>query len=125
MVAGFNVRFDVWRMNTDSDDYVGGAMITGTVVYSYVPGMFQTLNTQQRVLGQGLEYDKPGFVLLQPGTLDIRPRDEFQVVAPTDHIQYGKKYRCVDITYSHHNRRDPRCYIMAAISRSERAHTQQ
>lgn len=125
MSAGLNVAFDVWRILEDSDDVVGGAMITGSVVYYSVPGRFQKLNASQVYLEQGLETERIFTCHLVPGTLDIKERDELQLVQPTDHPMYGQRFRVVDFSPSDHNRRDPRSYINIQMTRSVRAHRQQ
>lgn len=125
MSAGLNVRFNVWRILTSDDDIVGGAMISGSLVYEGVPGRFQKLNATQVFVEQGLETERVFTCHLVPGTLDIKERDELQLVQPTDHPMCGHRFRVVDFSPSDHNRRDPRSYINIQMTRSVRAHSQQ
>ena len=38
MVAGFNIKVSVWRVSfATADDEVGGAITTGTYVYTNIP----------------------------------------------------------------------------------------
>ena len=125
-MAGLNVRFDIWRMeDSGTDDYVGGASVTGTIVYQYIQGRFQGFMPDQVFEQQGLETLRTFKFLFSPGTLDIRERDEAQLVAPFDHPHYNHRFRLTGIRYSDFNPRDPRNYMTAVGTRSVRAHTQQ
>lgn len=125
MSAGLNVRFDIYRILQDDDDEVGGSMITGSVVYPSVQGRFQKLNATQVYLEQGLETVRIFTCHLIPGTLDIKERDELQLVQPTDHPMFGQRFRIIDFSPADFNRRDPRNYINIQMTRSVRAHSQQ
>jgi len=122
MTAGMNMLFSIVRMNEDSDDYVGGVSITGTVVYQNVMGRMQGFSPDQIFEAQGIETTKTFSFLFVPVTMDIRERDEAEVSAPFDHHYYGDRFRLTGIRYSDHNPRDPRAYLTAVGSRSERAH---
>jgi hypothetical protein len=125
MVAGANTKVTIWRMDTDDDDSVGGAVITGTSVYTHINIRFQAEPEQQLLLQQGLQTMRTFTAMVVPGYLDIRERDELEVTAPIDHIYYGKRFRITSVSYSSHNRRDPRNYIRLGLIRSVRAHEQQ
>lgn len=125
MVAGLNSKCKIWRENNSDDDAVGGAVITGTVVYSNINIRFQAQLTEQLLLQQGLETPRIFSAVLIPGYLDIRERDLIEVIAPLDHVYYGDEFRIVGMRYSNHNKRDPRNYIMLDMVRSVRAHSRQ
>lgn len=125
MVAGQNTLCKIWRINTDPDDIVGGAVTTGTVVYDYIPIRFQAEPEQQLLLQQGLQTMRTFTVMVVPGYLDIRERDELEITDPKDHIYYGKRFRITSVSYSSHNRRDPRNYIRLGLIRSVVAHGKQ
>ena len=125
MVAGENTRCRIWRIDTDPDDAVGGAVITGSVVYDFIPLRFQAEPEQQLLLQQGLQTMRTFTAMIVPGYLDIRERDELEVTAPLDHIYYGLRFRITSVNYSSHNRRDPRNYMRLGLIRSVRAHEQQ
>ena len=124
-MAGLNMRFDIWRMDDNEDDYVGGNVVTGTVVYQYIQGRLQGFMPRQVFNDQGLETTRTYTVTLVPGTLDVRERDEVEVVAPFDHQFFGDRFRLQGILPSDFNPRDPRNYLMFTASRSVRAHDQQ
>lgn len=125
MVAGQNIRSTIWRITEGQDDYVGGATITGTVVYENVLTRFESEPEDQIFVAQGLETLRTYKATIVPGTLDIKERDELEITHPFDHPYYGKIFRITSMQYSTHNRRDPRNYILLQLVRSVRAHTVQ
>jgi hypothetical protein len=125
MTAGMNIRVKVWRISTDDDDSVGGAMITGTVVYSGIQAFMQEAPMQMLLAQQGLEVLSVFNMTLVPGTLTIYERDEIEVEQPKDHYYYGQRFRVMSSRYSSHNPRDARNYLMLTVTRSDRMHRQQ
>lgn len=125
MTAGYNVRFNVVRILQDIDDVVGGASITGSVVYYGVMGRFEKKAVEQVFVEQGLETERVFTAQLIPGTLDIKERDELELCAPQDHREWGHRFRVVDVSPSDFNPRDPRNYLNLQLTRSVRAHERQ
>lgn len=124
MTAGKNCRIDVWRISFNPDDSVGGAQPTGTVIGNY-EARFQSIPASQLLLQQGLETVRTFTAVVVPGTVDIQERDEIQITHPYDHMYYGDMFRIISITYSSHNPRDPRNYLMLTLTRSVEAHAYQ
>jgi len=122
MIAGNNIKVRIFRINYVNDDIVGGAVVTGTVIGDY-PARLQANPEEQLLLQQGLETERTFKINIVPGYLDIRERDELMVIAPTDHVYYGKWFRVRGVSYSSLNKRDPRNYMMLTVSRSVRSHT--
>ncbi len=122
MTAGLNNRCTIWRIGYSADDYVGGAVITGTATYTEVLCRFQAKPVQQLLLQQGLETERTFTAVIVPGTLDVRERDEFQLTHPYDSPYYSGMFRIVGLRYSDHNPRDPRNYLMLDMVRSVRSH---
>ena len=125
MVAGSNVRFDVWRVNYGSDDDVGGSVVTGTYIYRNVPGRFQQQPEEQMFVQQGLETVKSFTCIVEPATLDIDERDEIEVSAPGNHYYYGKRFRVINARPSDFVPNDRRNYLMLTLTRVTEAHAQQ
>lgn len=125
MTAGLNVLFTIWRINTGDDDYVGGASVTGTVVYQNVRGFMQASPEEQLLEQQGLETLRMFGITISPGNLDIRERDELELTAPYDHFYFGDRFRIKTVMQSSNNKRDPRSYMLLRANRSVRAHQQQ
>lgn len=123
MVAGQNCRSNIWRITEGLDDYVGGATVTGSVVYYDVLTRFESLPEDQVFSAQGLETLRTYRATIVPGTLVIKERDELEIIHPFDHIYHEHRFRITSVQYSTHNPRDPRNYILLGLVRSERAHT--
>lgn len=121
MAAGLNLKFEIVRINYSDDDVVGGAVTTGTVVYTNVFGRLQGTQPDQILLSQGLETDRMFTIMLQRGDLDVRERDYIRVTHPYGHPYYQVDLRVLGVTYS--NFVDPRKYLMLSVSRSVRAHS--
>lgn len=122
MVAGLNTRVRIWRMDDIADDIVGGARISGTVAYDYVRARIEANPEEQLLLQQGLETNRTFNALVVPGTLDIRERDELEIVRPYDHVYYGQRFRIIGIQFSSMDKSNPNNYARLSLTRSVRAH---
>ena len=125
MVAGLNSRARIYRFNADPDYIGGGAVLSGTVQFGNVLARLEANPIEQLLLQQGLETVRTYNALVQPGTLDIRERDELEIVEPFDHRYYGVRLRIVGIQASSQNTRDRRNYMRLTLVRSVRAHASQ
>ena len=125
MIAGSNCRIDIYDISNDIDDLVGGATITGTIKYQNVQARFQADREDMVVLQQGLETIRTFTFTVFPSSMSIKERDEVEVIQPTDHVYYGKRFRIMSVRYADFNKRDPRNYILFHATRSVKAHEQQ
>lgn len=125
MVAGLNSSFTIFRMDQMADDAIGGSVLSGTAIYWGILGRMQAEPETQVFAEQGLETERQFTIVLVPGTLNIRERDEVELRAPRDHNYYGKRFRVVGIEHSSHTPRDPRNYMIVHVTRSVIAHTTQ
>ena len=125
MAGGLNVRFNITRVSDMADDYVGGAVSSGTVHYTNIAARFEGTPPEQMFLFQGLETNRIFRVVLVPGTLDIREHDQMTLVAPANHIYYNKVFRVIGVTYSDFNPSDRRNYLIVDVDRNVIAHSQQ
>lgn len=93
-MQGLVVVFDVVRM-TWTDDDVGGAVQTGTVVGESIQGMLNVLAPTRIALEQGLETPRIADVLLRPraGALTILESDQLQIVGPTGQPNLNEFWR--------------------------------
>lgn len=121
-IAGCNVKVNIWRITTPDDDISGGALISGSVIYSNYPARIQQQPEQMLLLQQGLETMKVFTVTMYPGTLDIRERDELEVVLPTNYQIYGQRMRIINSRHADFAPSDPRNYMMLTVTRSVRSH---
>lgn len=128
MTAGVNVWFDVYRMESAEDDVVGGAQVTGTLIYERIPGRMKEQEPEQLVLQQGLEVTKIFEILLvdkKPIGMDIRERDEVEIVAPYNHHFLSDRFRAIGVRNSSLNPSNRRANLLITATRSERAHANQ
>lgn len=124
-IAGSNCRINIWSISEDTDNVVGGAMTTGTVLYQNIPARFQSDQEDILLLQQGLETNKTFTFTLTPGYLVVHERDELEICQPSDHAYYGDRFRAVSVRHSDFNRRDPRNYMIIHATRSVEAHERQ
>lgn len=123
MVAGENCRSTIFRITQGTDDYVGGATVTGSAVYEGVLTHFEQEPEDQIFAAQGLETLRTFKATIVPGTLVIKERDELMITHPIDHPEYGNRFRITSMQHTSHNPRDPRNYLLLQLVRSVKAHT--
>jgi hypothetical protein len=126
MTAGFNIKARVWRVCfANSDDVVGGAVVTGTYVYCDVPARMHEKPVDHVFFQQGIEVVKTFQMMVKPSTLMIYDRDEVEITWPTDHRFYGKRFRVMGDAYTNFHPREERGYLILDLTRSVRAHANQ
>lgn len=125
MTAGLNTRFNIYRMESSSDDEVGGAQVTGTLVYSRIRGSIQEESPDMLLLQQGVETTKTFSLLIGDGNLDIREHDEAEIVAPYNHEYLNDRFRLIGVRYQRFHPSDRRKYLICNATRSVRAHDNQ
>ena len=125
MTAGMNCKVRLWRMENLDDDIVGGAVVSGTAAYSNIRARIEANPDEQLLLQQGLETTRTFNALVVPGTLDIRERDELEVIAPSNHIYYSTRFRIMGVQYSSMDTSNPNNYARLSMIRSVRSHNVQ
>jgi len=125
MTAGLNLLIDIWRITQADDDIVGGASITGTVSYHNVQARMNANEEQQLLLQQGLETMRTYNMTVIPGTLDIKERDEVQIMRPRNHQYANLRFRVVGIRYQDFDPDDRRGYMLLSLTRNVRSHAKQ
>lgn len=96
MTQGLNLTAQIWRMSNTTDDSVGGASITGTVVYT-VPFAISARRPSQESLEQGLEVRKIYDGTTRLCNVTLYERDEIEVTCPANHPYYGLRFRIVGV----------------------------
>lgn len=124
MTAGLNSLIQVWRINYDDDNVIGGAVVTGTPINTYY-ARIQAMPESQLLLQQGLETERTFTATIVPGSADIRERDEIEVIDPYDNVYHGARFRVRGVSYSTHSTRDPRNYMLLTLSRVVRSRARQ
>jgi hypothetical protein len=101
MTAGLHMRVDIIQMNNAADDNIGGAVITGTTVYSSLPAVLTPRRPSQAALEAGLEtdtiYDFSCKATKNRARVVIDERDQILVVFPTTHELFNKRLRVLGV----------------------------
>lgn len=125
MTAGnFHRKVTIWRITEGSDDYAGGAVVTGTNVYNNIQFRMQSNPDDMLLLQQGFETRKTFSAMIIPGTLVVKERDEIEITFPPNDVYLGKRFRIVSANYSDVTD-NHRKYIMLTLTRDVRAHREQ
>lgn len=123
MVAGLNIKVRVWQMNNDSDDIVGGAMITGTVLHDNVCARLTARRPSQMSLEAGLETDRFFDMVIGCDATGVNERDEIEFIWPLDHPYFEERFRIMGIQLD--GRRRPHGHTQMTLSRIERSRRRQ
>ena len=126
MVAGLNLKVRFIRF-TYSDDDVGGAAPTGTILYDNIDGKiaplsFNGMNPAVIMAMQGLETKRPLSGMFWPGTLAIREEDEIEVTSPPNHRYFGQRFRITTVEYDGWHPDQKRGHLLCTLVRSDIAH---
>jgi hypothetical protein len=117
-----NLLVTVWKYTYPTDDTVGGAVPSGTPLYTRVEGRIDTEKPTMALLEQGLETPAMFSCILHPGTLVVEENYEVEVTAPSISRWYGKHFRILGVQYDSKYPNDPRGYVLLTLKRSEIAH---
>jgi hypothetical protein len=121
VVAGLNLNGVVWRLVSNQDDEIGGAVPTGTIIYTNVSSRISANKATQALLEQGLEVPETFTAVLFPGNINIRINDQYQVTAPAISTYYQKKFVIINIQPS--SMMDSRQYLLVTLRRLEIANS--
>jgi len=123
MVAGLNIKVNFWRYTMGTDDDVGGAQATGTVVYRAIPARMTARRPSTLLLQQGLETEKIFDLIVQGSEMAVNERDEVEIVWPTDHTYCSDRFRILGVELS--GRRQAYGPMQFTLSRIVRSRSQQ
>jgi hypothetical protein len=119
MTTGFNLRGTIWRMNQDTDDEVGGAMITGTPVANNLLMALYSNRPTQASLEQGLETPAIFDATVKCGIV-VYERDEIEVTCPSNSPHYGLRFRVMGVQVARRTRAGEQHLTLSRIRRSRR-----
>lgn len=122
-MQGLNLQVRVWRNTYSTDDASGGAVITGTVVYSGLNARISARRPSQQALEQGLEVERLFDMIVNTQGLTFLERDEVEVTSPAAHPYYGERMRIMGV--QHDSRYYSRGHTEFTLSRIERSRSQQ
>lgn len=112
-------------MSNLSDDEVGGARLSGTVLYDSVYARFEQPQPNFLLLQQGLEVTDTIQCTCRPPNMTVKERDEVEVIFPLHHPLYGERLRVVSVQLSDLHPSDSRGKLILYLTRSEYAHASQ
>lgn len=121
-MLGNNVRFSITGNNNSTDDEVGGAVLTGTVVHENVPGRLEGVLPEQVFLMQGLETARQFTMTVGEDNLNVQERDYVTITDPVDHRYYNVNLRVLGVLESNFNPSDPRAYMILNLQRDVKSH---
>jgi len=126
MASGLNQICRIWRYTYPSDDEIGGAYPSGTILYDSVECRIQSLKPTYALLEQGVEGINMYVGLVTPHTLDIRINDELQIMLPVNSAYYSGTFRIVgDPQRTSMSPSDNRGYLILNLNRVVTARTVQ
>ncbi len=123
MVAGLNLRVNIIREDYATDDRVGGAIITGSVMCQDVYARISAQRPSQESLEQGLEVNRLFDMILVGKGFTVNERDLVEVVWPIDHPYHQEQFRVMGIQLD--GRRRQYGHTQYTLSRIERSRRQQ
>lgn len=123
MPAGLNQVARLIRFNYISDDVVGGAVPSGTVVYENLLVRIKSEEPTQALLEQGLQTPTIYTGLLFAGNITIEHNDQLEIVAPMGSWFYEKKFRVIGVQRSSNHPAQDRNQIRVTMRRYEESHS--
>lgn len=120
MRAGNNVRVRIIRYSYPTDDEVGGAQPSGTVVLEGIEGRIQDSTPIPAFAIQGVETNKIVTGEFYPGTLDIREYDQCEITSPLNHPYIGLRMRIDTVQKPNYHPSDPRGVLLVTMVRNTR-----
>lgn len=119
MTAGLNLKVNIWRF-TFANDAVGGAMPSGTVLYTGAEARISPLKPTLALLEQGLETPTLFTAVIAPtylsaGTFVLNQNYQVEVTSPPISEYYNKKFVIIGVQPAAQN--DPRKYWLVTLRR--------
>ncbi len=93
MGKGYNARADFYSMDASPDDDIGGAIVTGSLLFSSKRIRFEPVFSRQTTEFQGLETERRFTVMVSDQTLSLAERDEMVITRPANHPYINNRFR--------------------------------
>lgn len=127
MTAGFPLVMKFWRegytiSGSSTDDSIGGANPTGTIIYNNVEARIFVEKPTLALLEQGLETPKIFTANISALAVNVRENDIGEVVAPYNSWYFADKFRVIGVRHPSMGPSDPRGYVTLHMRRWEIAH---
>jgi len=122
MTAGTNMWGNFLRLTYTSDDDVGGADPTGTILHEHISGRIEEIPANTLLTQQGLETKKQFTGVFWGHQLSFREQDQFEVTSPPNHAYYGKRFRVIRVNLDSNHPAQKRNTWGALLEREQIAH---
>lgn len=121
MTAGFNNTGRIWRFTASAtNDDQGGAVPTGTVLYTPVFARIASVKPTIALLEQGLETPEIFTAEMSyVNNLDVEHNDQYEVTSPPISPFYQKRFVIIGIRHTSYN--DQRRFLQVTMRRLETA----
>lgn len=123
MPAGINRIAELITFSYPSDDIVGGAQPSGTVVYQNLQVRIKSEEPTLALLEQGLQTPTIFTALIFPGNITVRHNDQIRFTAPVNDWFYNKKFRVIGEQLSSNHPAQDRNQIRVTLRRYEESHS--
>lgn len=124
MPAGLNRLAELTTFSYPSDDQVGGAVPSGTVVYSNLILRISSEEPTQVLLEQGIQTPEIFSAHLFPGNVNIKHNDQIRVTSPAGDWFYNKRFRVIGIQRSSNSPYQDRNFIRITLRRYDESHAE-
>lgn len=125
MPAGRNQIARLWRYSTPTDDEVGGALPSGTVLHENLLVRISPKTPTMALLEQGIETVKIFETAMSWIAQDVKENDILQVYEPYDSQYAGEEFRVISVRLPSMRPNDPRSQVQVTLRRWEGAHGRQ
>jgi hypothetical protein len=120
MTAGFNSTGRIWRFTNSINDEVGGAVPTGTVLYTPVFSRIASEKPTIALLEQGLETPEIfraelSYTPVPGGSFDVRHNDQYEITSPPISPYYNLRFVIIGVQHVSFN--DARRYLRVTLRR--------
>lgn len=122
MPSGLNRVCEITTFSYPSDDSVGGAVPSGTVVYQNVLIRIESPKPTMALLEQGLQVPALFNAMLFPGNIEVKFNDQIRFTAPVNDWFYNKKFRVISVIRSSHHPAQDRNLVKLVLRRWEESH---
>lgn len=117
---GMECRLNIYSMYADSDDDIGGAILTGTTTGEWVRSRIEDVPSDMLPLVQGIITDQGYYATVWPLTTIVENNYVVEVVYPPSHLLFGKRLRVKQVTRTSSNK--SRAHIELLLDRINEGH---
>lgn len=121
MTIGLNLQMRVWRITNPTDDVIGGAVPSGTLIYDCVPARLENTKPSLLLLQQGFEVDKV-FQGICEDNIVVYEKDEMEIIFPTNHPYINIRLVVHGIQFTSLHPDDSRGYLLLTLKHKDYAH---